>query len=141
LRPVRHASLGLGTTKVVDAASHGLVGRPAAVIAPGLMVLAMIYTIARSLGPALIAGPAAPSGSRVSRERGQAPRSASSWQLGCMPRSGDVNAARMAAAGLTVSYLSSAIVIVLVFGMASDYALLAETTQRRPGIDRRSQRS
>jgi len=34
----------------VGAASHGLVGRPAAVIAPGAMVLAMIYTIGETSG-------------------------------------------------------------------------------------------
>jgi len=38
---------GAGT---VGAASHGLVGRPAAVIAPGVMVLAMIYTIGETSG-------------------------------------------------------------------------------------------
>ncbi|HTU74074.1 MAG TPA: aquaporin [Trebonia sp.] len=41
------AAAGAGT---VGAASHGLVGRPAAVIAPGVMVLAMIYTIGETSG-------------------------------------------------------------------------------------------
>ena len=35
---------------VVDALSHGQVGRAAAVTAPGLMVLAMIYTIGETSG-------------------------------------------------------------------------------------------
>jgi aquaporin Z len=35
---------------VVNAVSHGQVGRPAAVIAPGAMVLAMIYTIGETSG-------------------------------------------------------------------------------------------
>jgi len=35
---------------VVNAVSHGQVGRPAAVVAPGAMVLAMIYTIGETSG-------------------------------------------------------------------------------------------
>ena len=51
------------------------------------------------------------------------------WLLPLITAAGAVELARAAAhglasAGLTVSYLSSAIVIVLVFGVASDYALL-----------------
>jgi len=51
------------------------------------------------------------------------------WLLPLITAAGGVEVARSAAhglasAGLTVSYLSSAIVIVLVFGAASDYALL-----------------
>ena len=41
------AAAGAGA---VGAASHGLVGRPAAVIAPGVMVLAMIYSIGETSG-------------------------------------------------------------------------------------------
>ncbi len=51
------------------------------------------------------------------------------WLLPLITATGAVELARaaahgLAAAGLTVSYLSSAILIVLVFGAASDYALL-----------------
>ena len=51
------------------------------------------------------------------------------WLLPLITAAGAVELARalahgLASAGLTVSYLSSAIVIVLVFGVASDYALL-----------------
>lgn len=64
------------------------------------------------------------------------------WLLPIVSASAAVELARaaahgLAAAGLTVSYLSSAIVIVLVFGAASDYALLLvhryrEELRRRP---------
>jgi len=67
------------------------------------------------------------------------------WLLPLVTATGAVELARaaahgLAAAGLTVSYLSSAIVIVLVFGAASDYALLLvhryrEELRHRPACE------